>query len=62
MFLSLGKPSNSTVALTGNYGAGPVDVIALGYWGPETGHPVSADYEEPRSDCAFSKPGQYIGY
>lgn len=54
------KPSNSTVALTGNYGAGPVDVIALGYWGPETGHPVSADYDMSYNLIAlFSEPGQY---
>ena len=54
------QPSNSTVALIGNYGAGPVEVIALGYWGPETGHPVAANYDMSYDLMAlFSKPGQY---
>lgn len=54
------QPSNSTVALTGNYGDGPVDVIDLGYWGPVTGHPVTANYDMSYNLIAlFNQPGQY---
>ena len=54
------QPNNSHVALTGNYGAGSVDVIALGYWGPETGHLVSRDYDMSYNLMAyFTTPGQY---
>jgi hypothetical protein len=54
------KPENSTVSLVGNYGAGPVDAIALGYWGPETGFELSADYDHTDALTAnFSKAGNY---
>jgi len=55
------QPLDSTVSLVGNYGAGPVNVIDLGYWGPETGHAISDDYDLTYPLIAlFSKAGQYI--
>lgn len=54
------KPADSLVSLIGNYGAGPVNVIEVGYWGPESGHPLSKDYNLSYPLTAtFSKAGQY---
>ncbi|MDW7670477.1 MAG: leucine-rich repeat protein [Bacillota bacterium] len=54
------KPADSTASLIGNYGTGPVNVIELGYWGPEEGHAVSKNYDMTYPLIArFTKPGQY---
>ena len=54
-------PEGATVRLLANDTNGVVhDVAQIGYWGPEYGFPISADYSETTEFTAiFSDAGEY---